>query len=100
MLQEAGVKTVKEALDAIRKSVYAFEPKIAGKVPSQWIPATFEIIPKEFSEDDGLINSTMKLVRYKVAEFYADRIESMYADRNFFNERNSMAVKELFGLED
>lgn len=82
------------------KQVYVFEPKISDSVPSQWIPATFEIIPKEFSEDDGLINSTMKLVRYKTAEFYADRIESMYADHDFFNERNRQAVKELFNLED
>ena len=99
MLQEVGAKTVKEALEAIRKSVYVFESKISGSVPSQWIPATFEIIPKEFSEDDGLINSTMKLVRYKTAEFYADRIESMYADHDFFNERNSQTIKELFGFK-
>jgi long-chain acyl-CoA synthetase len=100
MLQEVGAKTVKEALEAIRKSVYVFESKISDRVPSQWIPATFEIIPKEFSEDDGLINSTMKLVRYKTAEFYADRIESMYADHDFFNERNSQTVKELFGFDN
>jgi hypothetical protein len=41
----------------------------------------------------------MKLVRYKAAEFYKDRIDAMYTEKNFFNERNTAAVKELFGLE-
>lgn len=39
----------------------------------------------------------MKLVRYKTAEFYANRIEKMYEDKNFSNERNIAAVKEIFG---
>ncbi len=99
VLEAASAKTAREALEVIRKAIYAFEPEIKATVPDQWIPAVFEIIPKEFSEDDGLINSTMKLVRYKAAEFYKDRIDAMYTEKNFFNERNTAAVKELFGLE-
>ncbi len=57
-------------------------------IPPAWRPAVFEIIPKTFSEDDQLVNSTMKLVRHKVVEFYADRIEAMYADLDIKNERN------------
>ncbi len=100
LLQSRGVGSAVKALEVIREAVYAFEPVISKSVAQQWIPATFEIIPKEFSEDDGLVNSTMKLVRYKVAEFYMDRIELMYEDRDFFNERNINAVRELFDLPD
>jgi len=33
-----------------------------------------------------------------VTEFYADRIEAMYKDNNFINERNIQSIKELFLL--
>ncbi len=68
-------------------------------IPPAWRPTVFEIIPKAFSEDDQLINSTMKLVRHKVVEFYADRIQAMYEDLDSKNPRNLAAIKELFGLE-
>lgn len=69
-------------------------------VPLQWFPASFEIIQKEFSEQDKLINSTMKLVRYKVIEAYQGRIDAMYADKDFYNSRNKEAVRELFFSQD
>jgi long-chain acyl-CoA synthetase len=68
-------------------------------IPPAWRPAVFEIIPKAFSEDDQLVNSTMKLVRHKVVEFYADRIEAMYGDLNVKNDRNLAAIRQIFGLE-
>jgi long-chain acyl-CoA synthetase len=68
-------------------------------IPPAWRPTVFEIIPKAFSEDDQLVNSTMKLVRHKVVEFYADRIEAMYSDLNVKNDRNLAAIRQIFGLE-
>lgn len=98
MLAEQGITDAQTALKAIRDALYQFEPKVAGIIPSQWIPATFEIITEEFTEKNDLVNSTMKLVRYKVAEFYQERIEAMYVSHEFFNERNLAAVREMFGL--
>ncbi len=92
---EKGLSDPEEILEAVKESVYAFRDYVKETIPSQWIPATMEIIPKPFSEEDKLINSTMKLVRYKVTEFYAERIEAMYKDNNFINERNIEAIKEL-----
>ena len=42
----------------------------------------------------------MKLVRYKVADYYAERIEAMYEDNTIFNPRNRKAMAELFGLRE
>ncbi len=95
LINEKQLSDPEDILKAIKESVYSFKDKVNDTIPSQWIPATMEIIPKPFSEEDKLINSTMKLVRYKVTEFYADRIEAMYNDNNFMNERNIAAVKEL-----
>lgn len=93
--EEKG-KTAEKILSLIHDDLYRFKREEPGLIPSQWVPATFEIIPKEFSEEDKLINSTMKMVRYKVIEFYQDRIDKMYEDKNFYNDRNRAAVNELF----
>ena len=41
----------------------------------QWRPATFAIIPGVFDETNGLVNSTMKLVRYKARDVYRPRLD-------------------------
>ena len=89
------------ALEILNEEFESYRKASAGEktIPPSWRPTAFEVIPKVFSEEDQLVNSTMKLVRYKVVEFYSDRIEAMYKDLDVQNERNLAAMKELFGLE-
>ena len=94
-IKEKRLSTPEDTLKALHESIYSFKNVIEDTIPSQWIPATMEIIPKAFSEEDKLINSTMKLVRYKVTEFYQTRIDEMYRDNDFFNGRNTSYVKNL-----
>jgi long-chain acyl-CoA synthetase len=65
----------------IRDDLTAFSKKAeyAG-IPAQWRPASFAIIPGVFDETNGLVNSTMKLVRHKVREVYRSRIDELYAN--------------------
>jgi long-chain acyl-CoA synthetase len=64
----------------IREDLEAFKGKAEyAAIPSQWCPASFAIIPQPFGEDHGLVNSTMKLVRHKVRDFYRGRIDELYA---------------------
>ena len=49
-----------------------------GLFPYRWIPSAFAIIEEPFSEQNGLINSTMKIVKHKVYERYAQEIELLY----------------------
>ncbi|GHV86780.1 AMP-dependent synthetase [Spirochaetia bacterium] len=48
-------------------------------IPVQWRPASFAIIAEAFDESNGLINSTMKLVRHKARDYYRPRIDELYA---------------------
>jgi long-chain acyl-CoA synthetase len=48
-------------------------------IPPRWRPASFAVIAEPFSEDLGLVNSTLKLVRRKTREFYRRRIDEVYA---------------------
>ncbi len=65
-----------------------------GMFPERWLPAAV-IIAEPFTEQNHMVNSTMKIVRGKVEKFYADRIEyALTAEgKNLFNEKNMAAMQ-------
>lgn len=79
-------------LDKIQEEVDAYRKGGAreGEFPERWLPAALVVLPEQFSEKHGLVNSTMKVVRGKVEKFYADRIDYAYTPegKNLHNPRN------------
>lgn len=63
--------------------------------PNRWLPATFAVLPEPFTEQNQLINSTLKLVRGKVEKTYRDRIEQLYTGegKNLQNDLNTDAMQ-------
>jgi long-chain acyl-CoA synthetase len=63
--------------------------------PSRWLPAAVAILSVPFTIDNSLLNSTGKMVRAKIAEYYKDRIDFMYTPegKNLVNEGNLEAVE-------
>ena len=62
--------------------------------PERWLPAAVAVIGEPFTEQNGLVNSTMKVMRNKVEERYADRIENLYSSgaKNIDNAENIAAL--------
>jgi long-chain acyl-CoA synthetase len=58
--------------------------------PERWLPATFIFTSEPFSEQNRMINSTMKMVRSKVEERYAEEIKFAYTPegKNIYNKIN------------
>ena len=58
--------------------------------PDRWLPAALAIVDEAFTEQNGLVNSTMKIVRGKVEKAYEDRMEFAYTPegKNIVNSRN------------
>ncbi|MBN2745949.1 MAG: AMP-binding protein [Bacteroidales bacterium] len=61
--------------------------------PGRWLPAAFAIIPEPFTEENKMVNSTMKVVRGKVVENYQSVIDLLYTSegkshRNNYNTSN------------
>ena len=52
------------------------------------------VLPEAFTEQNGLVNSTMKIVRGKVEKRWADRIAYAYTPegKNLLNEQNLASV--------
>ncbi|HOU39092.1 MAG TPA: AMP-binding protein [Treponemataceae bacterium] len=91
-------KRIDAVLAMIRDDLLAFTAhKDYSTLPTQWRPASFALIAQPFDESNGLINSTLKLVRHKVCEVYKDRIDELYATGTAdpFSRGNRQAVREL-----
>ena len=95
LLEENNITDYEAAYELIIKTLKSYESK-ASLIPYVWQPSRFAIIEKPFSEDDGLVNSTMKLVRYKTKEFYAKRLDLLYTNPEKNEEINKEIVKKLF----
>ncbi len=95
LLKNNSVDNAKDAYKLIVKTLKTYETK-ASHIPNIWYPNKFIIIEKAFSEEDHLVNSTMKLVRYKIVEFYNQRIDLLYSDSEGNITRNIYTIGKLF----
>ena len=66
-----------------------------GMFPERWLPSTFAILPEPFTEQNQMINSTMKMVRGKIEKAYAQRIDFLYTPegKQIFNQQNLDSLK-------
>ena len=87
--RKAMIQKIWDEMNTYRKG-----GKHEGMFPEKWLPTTLVICPEPWTEQNGLVNSTVKIVRGKVEKAYADRIEYAYtADgRNIFNEKNLASI--------
>ena len=84
----------KAAVAAIESDINKFkkggDAELAGMFPDRWLPSTFAVLAEPFTEQNQMINSTMKMVRGKIEKAYGARIESLYTaeGKNIYNDEN------------
>ena len=87
-----------EALKIIQQEVDAY--KVGGKFensfPERWLPATIAVLPEAFTEQNHLLNSTMKIVRGKITEYFKEELAFLYTPeaKSIINQRNMDALKK------
>ena len=71
----------------------------AGEFPERWLPAGLAIVDAAFPEQNGLVNSTMKVVRGKVEEHFRNRLDYLYSaeGRSLKNPENLASLKKIVG---
>ena len=96
-LDPASEEGRRAMLKIIQGEVDSYRPggKHAGMFPEKWLPAAIIVGETPFTEQNGMLNTTMKMVRGKVEQFYADRIEYAMTPegKQLFNEKNLEALK-------
>jgi long-chain acyl-CoA synthetase len=87
--RKAALKKMEQELNKYKKG-----GEFEGMFPERWLPSTFAILSEPFTEQNQMINSTMKMVRGKIEKFYADRINFLYSSegKQIFNEKNLEAI--------
>ena len=67
--------------------------------PDRWVPAVITFADEAFTEQNGLVNSTMKVVRNKVEKHFASNIEHAYTaeGKAIDNEKNLASLKRILG---
>jgi long-chain acyl-CoA synthetase len=70
----------------------------AGEFPERWLPAAVAILPEPFTEQNRLLNSTLKMVRGRIVQLYAGRIEELYTPggKDLASARNLQVVAGVF----
>ena len=90
-LDPASEEGKKAMLQKIQEEVNEYRNgKFAGMFPEMCLPKAIAVLPEAFTEQNQLLNSSMKIVRGRVEERYADRIEYAYTaeGKELVNERN------------
>ena len=72
--------------------------EFGGRFPERWLPSAIGILDEPFSEQNRFLNSTMKMVRGKIASAYSERLASLFTPegRDILNERNRRAIAVLY----
>ncbi len=86
----------KAAIDKIAADIAQFSKggEFETMFPHRWLPATFAVLAEPFTEQNQMINSTMKMVRNKVEKVYAERLEYIYTPegKQIYNRQNMDAL--------
>ncbi|MBQ2783619.1 MAG: AMP-binding protein [Alistipes sp.] len=103
-LDERGVKGSERATEAAKiiageVAKYRSGGAYADEFPDRWVPAVIALADEAFTEQNGLVNSTMKVVRNKVEKRYESAIAHAYTaeGKAIDNARNIEAITKLLG---
>jgi len=100
-IDPASAEGAEKALDIIQAEVneYRTGNRYEDMFPQRWLPAAIGILSEGFTEDNKMMNSTMKMVRGVITENYHDLIEFLYTPdaKNIKNTQNIENIKKLLG---
>jgi len=76
---------------------YRINGKYGHMFPHRWLPVALGVLDESFNESNGMMNSTMKIVRGKITEKYQDLIDWLYTPMGkiAYNERNMEEVEKM-----
>ncbi|MGE5741643.1 MAG: AMP-dependent synthetase/ligase, partial [Candidatus Aminicenantes bacterium RBG_16_66_30] len=90
--QEAALRLLGRQIDAFREGGAR-----AGEFPARWLPAAVAVLGEAFTEQNRLLNSTLKMVRGRITDFYRDRLDHLFTPeaKDIANARNRTIISRL-----
>lgn len=86
-----ALEIIKQEIDAYRKG-----GKFEGSFPERWLPTSIIVLPEAFTEQNHLLNSTMKMVRGKITEYFKAEMGYIYTPeaKDIANSKNIESIKK------
>ena len=83
--QDAALGLLQAAIDDFREG-----GSRAGMFPARWLPSAVAVLGESFTEQNRFINSTLKMVRSRITDFYRNRIDHLFTPeaRDIRNSQN------------
>ncbi len=80
---------------------YRSSGKYPDMFPQRWLPAATGILQQGFTEENQMLNSTLKMVRAIITERYSTLIDYLYTPeaKNICNPRNIETIKAILKSE-
>ncbi|MFC2151181.1 AMP-dependent synthetase/ligase [Bacteroidota bacterium] len=90
--QKLALNIIQEEIDDFKKG-----GKFEGQFPERWLPAAIAVLNEPFTEDNKLINSTLKMVRGKIVEYYKERLDYLFTPeaKEIENSKNIESVSKF-----
>jgi long-chain acyl-CoA synthetase len=88
--QEAVLRMLGSEIDAYREGGH-----YAGMFPLRWLPSAMAVLGEGFTEQNGFMNSTLKMVRGRITEFYKNRLDFLFTPegQSICNHQNMLIAK-------
>jgi long-chain acyl-CoA synthetase len=87
------------ALDLLNQEIRQFRPggRFAHQFPAKWVPSTFAVLEEGFTEQNRLLNSTLKMVRSRIISRYQARLQALYTPQGkaFDNPSNRQTISRM-----
>jgi long-chain acyl-CoA synthetase len=87
--QDAALGLLQAAVDEFRES-----GSRGGMFPARWLPSAVAVLGEGFTEQNRFLNSTLKMVRGRITDFYRSRIDHLFTPeaRDIHNPQNRTIV--------
>ncbi|MEN9445453.1 MAG: hypothetical protein RIS47_2344 [Bacteroidota bacterium] len=100
LIEKNQIRDSRDLLNLIKDELHLFKKSVEYKdqFPEKWIPNVFVVVAEPFTEQNLMINSTLKMVRYKITEAYRKEIDFLYTTQgnNIANEHNIAVLNSIF----
>jgi len=86
-----SLEIIKQEIDTYRKG-----GKFEGLFPERWLPTAIIVLPEAFTEQNHLLNSTLKMVRGKITERFKSEMDFVYTPeaKEISNIRNVESMQK------
>ncbi|MBN1987449.1 MAG: AMP-binding protein, partial [Prolixibacteraceae bacterium] len=88
----------KESLKILQKEIQQYKKGgiYEGEFPERWLPANMVVLPEAFTQENALLNASMKVVRGKITDYFKTHLDFLYSPeaKNIENDVNLEAIKK------